>query len=202
MSTFTRYLTPPEERQLLNAVKRCGDPIARRDYAMFRLLRSTGIRVGSLVGLTVADARGALRAHRLDLRDEICKGRRGYEVYASKRARAALRDLLKVRRELGHPEIDEGPLLVGRKSHSTGAGMSVRAVQMRFAYWRDQAGLSVEVSPHWMRHTLAVNVMRRSTAQDPRGVVQGALGHRDISSTGIYTRALREDVEQALEEVA
>lgn len=202
MATFERYLTPPEERRLFGAVKRCGDAIARRDYAMFRLMRATGIRVGSLVGLTVSDARDAVRERRLVLRDDICKGARGYSVYTTRAARQALRDLLKVRREMGHPEVGEAPLVLGRKSRSTGGGLTVRAVQQRFEHWRKQAGLTIEVSPHWLRHTLAVRVMRDSTAKDPRGVVQGALGHSDISSTGIYTRALREDVEQALDEVA
>jgi site-specific recombinase XerC len=46
-----------------------------------------------------------------------------------------------------------------------------------------------------------MNIMRRSKSNDPRGIVQGALGHASISSSGIYTRLSKEELQQRLEEV-
>ena len=45
-----------------------------------------------------------------------------------------------------------------------------------------------------------MRIMQCSTARDPRGIVQLALGHSDIKSTSIYTAPTREDLLQALKE--
>jgi site-specific recombinase XerC len=71
---------------------------------------------------------------------------------------------------------------------------------LRFSAWAARAGLPTKASPHWLRHTRAMNVIRRSSAVNPRGVVQSALGHVSIRSTGVYTRTPREEVEAALAE--
>ena len=52
-AVFERYLTEGEERQLMKHVGRFGDELSRRDAAWMDLLRQTGIRVGSMAGLTV-----------------------------------------------------------------------------------------------------------------------------------------------------
>ncbi len=197
MAVFDRYLTQPQERQLLGTIKAHAGVIARRDYQMARLLRNTGIRVGTLVGLTVADARAGIRERRIALRPGICKGGRGYTVFCNRQAQQALRALLFVRREQGHADMDEAPLLVSRK----GNALAVRSVQDRFAHWRQVAGLDEAITPHWMRHTVGVRIMRQSTAADPRGVAQAALGHASISSTGIYTRASKEDLADTMQQV-
>ncbi len=80
--------------------------------------------------------------------------------------------------------------------------MSIRSFQERVTHWCQVARLEVMVSPHWFRHTLAKRIMKNSTAQDPRGVVQGALCQKSINSTSIYTLPDREDIEQAMEEVS
>ena len=197
---FERYLRPDEERQLFATVAQYADVLAQRDLAWMRLLRQTGIRVGSLAGLTVDDARQALREKRLQVRGEHSKGGRGYSVLLNKKALTALRDLLRIRREIGRPDFGEAPLVVSRKN--TGKGMSVRSFQDRMQHWRTAAGLSVEASPHWFRHTLAKRIVERSTAKDPRAIVQHALGHANIISGAVYTFPDREDLEQSMEEAS
>lgn len=213
---FERYLRPKEERQLFATVGNRADLLAQRDYAWLRLLRHTGIRVGSLAGLTVDDARLALaglksvkgkrfeelRGHRLRIRGAIAKGEHGYEMPLNKIALQALLDLLRIRRELGHAEIGDAPLVMSRKAGATGKGMSVRAFQDRMQHWRQAAGLTVECSPHWLRHTLAKRIVERSTSTDPRAIVQHALGHSNIISGAIYTFPDREDIEQSMEEAS
>lgn len=195
--SFTRYLTRTEERQLFAELRRYNTWTARRDLALFRLLRATGIRVASLCGLTTADARRALRDHRLTLQDAIAKGGRGYDLHASRKARAALLQLLALRRQRGLPEDPDAPLLCHARGQ--GAGLTPRNVQLRMRHWGRAAGLAVPASPHWWRHTLAKRLLETSTSSNPLAIVGTALGHRDINSTLIYTRPDREEVDAAME---
>lgn len=197
-TTFERYLTVSEERTLLRTVADSADILARRDSAWMRLLRQTGIRVGACAGLTVFDAREGLKHGRLGLRDEVSKGGRGYDVYLNRKARAALTDLLRLRREMGHAENPEASLVMSRNHQ----GLSVRSFQARMEMWVRRAGLSAKATPHWWRHTLGKRVMEQSTARDPRAIAQSALGHVTINSTAIYTRPDREDVARAMEEAS
>jgi site-specific recombinase XerC len=198
MQTFNRYLTQAEERQLFSTVKQFAGPLAQRDFAWMKLARNTGLRVGTMAGLTVADARKALRSGYLQIRPEIAKRKQAHTVHLNKVAVKALRELLKVRREMGHAEMDDAPLIVSRNHR----GLSVRSFQARMNKWVQAAGLDVSATPHWFRHTLAIRVMRSSTQDDPRGRVQGILGHRDLNSTAVYTRPTREELAETLDEVA
>lgn len=198
MPIFRRYFTVEEERQLFRAIGQLADIHARRDLAWMRLLRQTGIRVQTLSGLNVHDAKEALRTHYLVLRPEITKRQRGGKVFMTQHARRALKTLLQIRRELGCPEAPDEPLIVSRKHQR----MSIRSYQDRMRHWCKHAGLTVNGSPHWLRHTLAKRLMKQSTADDPRGVVQGVLNHASISSTAIYTQPDKEEIEQAMEEVS
>lgn len=198
MQSFNRYLTSTEERQLFSHMKQFASPLARRDHAWMRLARNTGLRVGTLAGLTVMDARQALAGGYLQIRGAIAKRKQAHTVHLNKAAAQALRDLLKIRRDMGHAEGEDAILIVSRNHR----GLSVRSFQSRMAKWVQSAGLEVAATPHWFRHTLAMRLMRNSTAQDPRGVVQGVLGHKDINSTAVYTKPSREDLSLALDEVA
>lgn len=193
---FERYLTVTEERALLRAVGALSDVQARRDHAWMRLLRQTGIRVRACSRLTVHHAQRALAEGCLTLEAGIQKGRQGHRVPVNTRARQALRDLLAVRRAQGHAPHPDAPLVVSRH----GTALSVRSYQARVRHWCQRAALNVQASPHWFRHTLAKRLVAQSTAQDPAGIVQGVLGHRSRTSTGVYLLPDREDLARALEE--
>ena len=192
---FERYLTVVEERRLLAHVAQFADLQARRDHAWMRALRQTGVRVQAFSRLTVGDAREALASGYLTLPAAIQKGGQGHRVFLTRKAQAALRDLLRLRREQGHAEQADSPLVMSRHAR----GLSVRSFQARMRHWCQAAGLRVAASPHWFRHTLAKRLVAASTAQDPAAVVQGVLGHRSRSSTGVYLMADREVMEQAME---
>jgi len=201
-----RYLKPEEEKLLFKTVDSYGDVYSRRDAAWIRLLRYTGIRLKTLCGLTVGDAQDALRCGRLLVRADINKShhnrakgvteRHGYEVFVTKKCRRALTDLLAIRREMGFAMIADESLLMSRNHR----GITTRSCQLRFAHWVSVANLPVKATPHWLRHTLGKAIVRNSTAKNPLGIVQQALGHLSVSSTGVYTRPDREDVELAMEE--
>lgn len=193
-----RYLTEEEQRLLLSTPKKYSDVIARRDYAWMRLLKDTGFRIGEFSQMTVRDALVALRTGYIYIPREHRKGgKQDHTKLVTTPVREALIDLLDIRREMGYQDDGDVPLVMSRNH----GGMSVRSYQMRLAQWAAQAGIHGKVSPHWLRHTRAMNIMRRTTSRDPRGIVQAELGHASIASTGIYTRISREDLQQALEEV-
>lgn len=198
-AVFSRYLTEDEEKQLFRFVAQYQCHFARRDHAWMRLLRQTGIRVESCALLTVGDAETALRLGRLRVRPETAKGGRGYEIPTNQEADKALRDLLKVRAEfIGHLDGPDEPLILSRNHR----GMSVRSFQARMAEWVKESGLPVEASPHWLRHTLAKRIVKKSTARDPVGIVQIALGQSSRTSTQVYVLPDKEDVARALQEAA
>lgn len=199
-----RYLTEEEQARLLKTLKEaaCRDAYGRRDDAMVRALIHSGLRIGEFSRITVGDALEALKTGYLFIPRENRKGAsqglaRDHSVYVTQALRADLGDLLKVRHELRDVDcrVDDR-LLVGR----AGDSMTVRALELRYKQHATLAGLA-RTSPHWLRHTRAQNIMLRSTARDPRGVVQRALGHSSIKSSGVYTATPREEVEAALREI-
>lgn len=193
---FNRYLTAEEERRLLRTIARIDDVHAKRDHAWIRLMLNTGIRVGALAQFTVGDARQAVASKTFPLREEIQKRRQAHSLPLNREAEKALRDLLRLRKLQGyHNEDLEQPLIMGRKHR----GLTVRSYQDRLSLWVREAGLPAEISPHWLRHTMAKRLMATTTHHNPLGVVQVALGHRNISSTGIYTRPDKETLREAME---
>ena len=190
-----RYLTEEEEKILFKTVNKFGDVYSRRDAAWMLLFRQTGIRVDTMAKLTVGDAEQAIRTKKLILRDEICKRKKGYTVPANKKAVQALRKLLLIRLELGASKSNEQPLVISRNHKS----LSVRSYQSRMKYWREKAGLQIEVTPHFFRHTVGQRIMERSTAANPLLIVKSALGHSNINSSSIYAQPNREQVADDME---
>lgn len=195
---FERYLTEAEEKQLLSTVAKYADLEARRDHAWMRWMRQTGIRVTPASRFTCGDARQALREGYQTVRGATNKGGKTTKTRLNKRAQEALRDLLRVRREQGHAEHPDMPLVMSRKRQ----GLAVRSFQHRMRYWCELAGMDVQASPHWFRHTLAKRLMKRSTADNPLLIVQAVLDHSALTSTAVYTMPDREDIEQAMEEAS
>lgn len=193
-----RYLTEGEQQLLLKTINQFAAVHARRDSAWIRLLLHSGMRVGEFSVMSVGDAEAALNTGYIFIPKERRKGRHlDLSVFVTQPLRQALQDLLAIRREMGSVFFPTAPLVISRKHQ----GMTIRAYQQRVAYWAIKAALHLPASPHWFRHTRAMNIMRRTTSHDPRGVVQAALGHASISSTAVYTKLSREDLEAALIEV-
>ncbi len=191
-----RYHTEAEQTALLRCIRQFRAPEAQRDAAWINLLRLSGMRIGEFSRVTVRQARLALEQGWLFIPKEHRKGKReDHSVLVTEPMRADLRALLDLQRQCGGSGADDEPLIWSRK----GRAMSIRGYQDRYRHWCRKAG--IQGSPHWARHTHAMNIMRRSTARDPRGIVQAALGHADISSSGFYTRVSKEELEAALRQV-
>lgn len=151
--------------------------------------------VGKLLGLTVGEAKNAIKTGYLTVRPDITKTNSAGHTYMAKAAKAALTELLKIRKKMGHPENADEQLIIGKKNN----GLSIRQFQERFSYWANLAGLAG--SPHWMRHTMAKRIIKNSTATDPMGIVQNILDHNSINSTTVYTAPDKEDIALAMEQI-
>lgn len=198
---FDRYMSRQDERQLFGYLRKYRCPWARRDLAWMTLARHTGLRVGTLVQLTEADGRAAIarQDHNwLHVRAEIAKGGRAYDVPINAAAKRAIQALLGLRRELGRNRYPDSPLIPGRQ----GGHVTPRTLQARMKMWCEAAGLDVDASPHWLRHTFAKRVMETSSAADPRAVAGNLLGHTDLRSTYQYTLPDREELQRAAREAS
>lgn len=180
-------------RCLLALLKRRTD--AFRDYPLFLLALETGMRAGTLAGLTVGDvrdSRGRCRK-RIRLRPEIVKGGYTYTVPLRRKVRETLDAYLGERRGDG----DE-PLYPSRKG---GVYMSVRAIQHAWQHWQDEAGWERTYKLHAARHYAITRMAER--IGNPL-IVKALAGHQSISTTQRYAHpsddALQDAVESAFEE--
>lgn len=190
-----RYLTPPEQQQLLNAARRVHDPLAQRDYHLMAALLASGCRVGEFTLVKIGDVLDALSTKYLFIPREHRKGgARDHKVFLTQKLRLHLVALL----QLHDDAAPDAYLLPGRED---GQPMTVRNIQQRVRYWAAEAGLPMKVTPHFFRHSRGMDIMRSSQAADPRAVAQAALGHANLNTTLIYTAPAREDIESALEQV-
>jgi site-specific recombinase XerC len=195
-----RYLTNDEQQRLLKAAAQPSDILARRDAAWLNALLLSGLRITEFSLVTLGDAADALVHKYLFIPKERRKGgKTDHRVFVTVPLRAALKTLIAVRYEMTSEQDSalDGALVISRQ-HERCAPMSVRSFQLRFKHWAALAGLPADASPHWLRHSRAMNIMRNSEANDPRGITKEALGHASIASTGVYTGVLREELEQAL----
>lgn len=196
-----RYLTEPEQERLLKVLKEAAgrDALGRRDDAIVRVLLNSGMRISEFNSITVGAALEALRSGYLFVPREHRKGEgMDLSIYLTKPLRRAIEDLLKVRVELSEADCRQGDaLVIGRH----GERVSVRLLELRYKEHARMAGLA-RSSPHWLRHTYAMNIRRHSTAREPLGIIKRALGHASIGSTAVYAHATREEVERALEDTA
>ena len=161
-----RGLSEAELAAFFEALDRGEGPAAERDQVLFRLLRDTGLRAGSAVGLDVQDFAAGDRL--LEVR--VAKGQQPQLVEVPEGPAGRLEAFVEGR---------EGAVFVGQR----GDRMSTRHVGRRFQHWWRAAGLRRRASPHSLRHTFALGLYRQT-----RDIfaVQRALGHRSIQSTAVY----------------
>jgi len=179
------FLTAAEKKRLLKELKGWSDFSALRDRAMIEVLLGTGIRLGELAALDMDDI--DLDAKHLRV---WAKGNVPQVKFIKTDLRTLLRRYLAERRRRGRPEM-EALFLSNRDSR-----LCQRQIANRLAHWLRKAGIEKELTPHGMRHTFATHLYG---ATNDLLVVQRALGHRDVSTTQIYTHLVDGQLEEALE---
>lgn len=149
------------------------DDLTVRDRAVLELFYSSGLRLAELVGLNMGDLDFADRTVRV-----IGKGSKSRIVPVGRQALEAVRNWLKVRGALSHP--DETAMFVSRR----GTRLAPRTVQARIKHWAFVQRSRSHVHPHMLRHSFATHLLESS---GNLRAVQELLGHASLSTTQIYT---------------
>lgn len=143
-----------------------------RNYAMLLLAYGGGLRASELVGLRWRD----LQERDADQGQATVLGKGG-------KTRAILLPAAVWRRVLAlGPGAPDDPVFLSR------AGGALSTVQA----WRivrkaaRTAGITLDVSPHWLRHAHASHALDRGA---PISLVQATLGHASVATTGRYLHA-------------
>lgn len=151
-----------------------------RDRAILEVLFSTGLRVSELVKLN----RDQIDLNRKEF-GVIGKGRRPRVVFLSDRATDWLGKWLSTRQD------DWKPVFIrfsGRKEALFTDGeemrLTVRSVQRLVDTCSRRAHLPIKLSPHGIRHSFATDLLSNGAGLRD---VQEMLGHKNISTTQIYT---------------
>lgn len=152
------------------------EPEYLRDRAIFESLYSTGCRISEMTCVKWGEidmSRGTLVV--------TGKGSKDRLVILGSRALEALRDLRTFFES-------KDPSLVTARAcvFITGRGKNVtpRFVERRMKRYLAEAGLSVDITPHKLRHSFATHLL--DAGADLRSV-QEMLGHSSLSTTQIYT---------------
>ena len=151
--------------------------IALRDKSILELLFSTGLRVSEACRLKKDDIN--LNKNEFAVKG---KGARWRVVFLSSQAKEWLKQYLQERNDMS-------PYLFvrhdrARQSNNDNIGVSPRSVQRLVKKYAKVAGLTKKVSPHTLRHSYGTDLLMGGA--DIRSV-QELLGHKDITTTQIYT---------------
>ena len=173
-----KALSISEIDSLLNTAKSPGNPDAIRESAILELLYGTGARISEVVSLNVGDVikfdGGEVSSLRL-----TGKGGKTRVVPVGRYAREALDQYL-VRVRPGLVSKDREALFLNDR----GGRLSRQSMWTIVSQTAKRANLSVDVSPHSLRHSYATHLL--DGGADVR-VVQELLGHSSVTTTQIYT---------------
>ncbi|MBI4226472.1 tyrosine-type recombinase/integrase, partial [Candidatus Roizmanbacteria bacterium] len=174
-----KYLMQDELKRLFSAID-SKDILGLRDKAIMEVLFSTGLRVSELVGLN--------REHVNIESGEfgvIGKGGKARVVFLSKKAKEALIKYFQKRNDPYRPLFIRysGPKIKEGLSDEN-LRLSVRSVERMIDKYRKKAGILFRIGPHVLRHSYATDLLEHGA--DIRSV-QEMLGHKNISTTQIYT---------------
>ena len=147
---------------------------AVRDNVILELLFSTGIRIGELVALNVADV--DLDRKQIQITGRATRGRA--VTLTADGVVEAIRQYVDLRSERN---ISTPALFVGR----SGTRLTIYSIENIFKKHVRLAEINRHVTPHSLRHTMAAMLV--SSGADIRDV-QEILGHASILSTQVYTR--------------
>ncbi len=159
--------------------------LGRRDRAIIEFLYATGIRVGELVGINLAD---------VDMREKVVRvtGKRNKQrivPFGEPALQALLLYLEKTRgvflNECPPAARDDRALFL----HRRGGRLTTRSVGRMIDKYIKQCADIHNISPHSLRHTFATHLLDQGA--DLRDI-QELLGHARLSTTQIYTQVSME----------
>lgn len=160
------------------------DPASLRDRALFEMLYGAGLRISEALGLKFDQLR-------LEEGSVSVTGKRGKTRWTP----LPLGTIEHVRAYL-----EQGRPALARRSSpwvilsDRGNAMSREVAYQKLRRYQIEAGLEAHVSPHVLRHSYAVHLLKGGA--DLR-VVQELLGHESIETTQVYTHLDMDAVQEA-----
>lgn len=177
-SRSVAFLSAEQMERLLNSPK-IDDEIGLRDKTMLETLFSTGLRVSELVSLNRDQM--DLKRREFSVRG---KGDKFRVVFLSDTAAHWIERYLRTRRDTFKPLFIRYSGSTDARSDGDKMRLTVRSVQKIVGNYAKQCGLSIEVTPHTLRHSFATDLL--IAGADLRSV-QEMLGHESIRTTQVYT---------------
>lgn len=174
------------EVDLLLSQPACVDPKGYRDKAMLEVLYATGMRVSELLDLNLEDVN-------LDTGTVHCTSSgksRLIPLYPA--AMRSLRNYLSESRNLLSVSPTENALFV----NISGLRMSRQGFWKILKHYQDTARIDKDITPHTLRHSFAVHLLENGA---DLGSLQELMGHRDISSTQLYTHMVNQKLKSVYE---
>lgn len=184
------YLEPDEMEAIIETVE-IDSTLGRRNRAMLLLLFNTACRASEVAGLRIEDVILDRPRHVRVLG----KGRKWRTVPLWERTVVAIEQTLRDR-------IDDNPALFLGQRGSTITRFGVRYVVRKHALMAAEehpALLRRRLSPHTVRHTTAVALLRATGDID---AVSKVLGHASLNTTRIYTAKDRTRIAETLETIS
>jgi integrase/recombinase XerD len=168
----------------LEAIDR-STPMGLRDYAMFLLIATYGLRTSEVAGLRLDDLEW--RASRICVRR--LKVDSSLVLPLTDPVGAALLDYLRN----GRPPLSFRELFL--RVRTPVRPLERTGVTEAFQTWTRRSGLAIPFhGPHCLRHSLAVHLLRQGASLKAIGDL---LGHRSPESTCVYLRLHVEDLRDA-----
>lgn len=169
------------EREQIELLLNTPDTV--RDKAILEVLFSTGLRVSELTKLN----RDQINFNRKEF-GIIGKGRRARVVFLSDSAALWLKKYLDERND------SDKALFIrysGKKSETL--RLTPRSIQRLVEKYVKKARLPVKITPHGLRHSFATDLL---TGGADLRAIQELLGHKNVSTTQIYTHITNPQLRQ------
>jgi site-specific recombinase XerD len=184
-----KFLTRNDIDRLLN-MPEISNVEGLRDKAILEVLFSTGLRVSELVSLN----RDQINLDRREF-GVVGKGRRVRVVFLSETSADWLRRYLATREDVMQPVFIRysGKKPDAHDPDGSSIRLTARSVQRCVEKYVKKARLAIKITPHGLRHSFATDLL--SNGADLRAI-QELLGHKNVSTTQIYTHITNPQLKQ------
>lgn len=182
-----KFLSGEQVDRLLNAPT-MSTIQGKRDKAILEVLFSTGLRVSELVKLS----RDKLDLDRREF-GIVGKGGRARVVFLSARSVEWIRKYLDAREDHFKPLFIRHKGKMDASTLDEKMRLTPRSIQRMLKKYVRKIKLPVEATPHVLRHSFATDLLMAGA--DIRSV-QEMLGHKNISTTQIYTHVTNKQLKE------
>lgn len=163
----------------------------KRDKAILELLFSTGLRVSELVKLN----RDTIDLERREF-GVVGKGGRARVVFISTRAASWIEKYISERPDRYKPLFIRHKGKVDPQMDDEKMRLTPRSIQRMFKKYVRKIRLPIDATPHTLRHSFGTDLLMAGA--DLRSV-QEMLGHKNVSTTQIYTHVTNRQLKEIYE---